>query len=51
MTAMNLPSYFLADLPPGAALTEALIRDACQALKRNREQYLARRATAELIRV
>lgn len=48
---MNLPNYFIADLPPEAVLTQALIEEACQTLKRNREQYLARRATPALIRV
>ena len=38
---MNLPNYFLADLPPEATLTAAIIRDACQTLRRNRAQYLA----------
>ena len=48
---MNLPNYFIADLPPEAVLTPALIEEACQTLKRNREQYLAKRATPTLIRV
>jgi hypothetical protein len=48
---MNLPNYFLADLPPEATLTPTMITEACQTLKRNREQYLAPRSTAQLIRV
>lgn len=48
---MNLPSYFLADLPSGATLTPAMIREACQTLKRNRETYLAGRSTKNLINV
>ena len=47
---MNLPNYFIADLPPEATLTPTLIAEACQTLKRNREQYLANRTTPELIR-
>jgi hypothetical protein len=47
---MNLPNYFLADLPPEAALTSAMLKEACQTLKRNRVQYLARRSTADIIR-
>jgi hypothetical protein len=47
---MTLPNYFLADLPPEAALTPGVIRDACQTLKRNREQYLATRSTQSIIR-
>ena len=46
---MNLPNYFLADLPPEATLTPPMITETCQTLKRNREQYLAARSTASLI--
>ena len=49
MSAMNLPNYFLADLPAGAELTPGLIAEACQTLKRNREQFLAGRATESII--
>ncbi len=38
---MNLPDYFLADLPPEATLSPAMIAAACDALKRNREKFLA----------
>ena len=48
---MNLPNYFLADLPPEATLAPAMIEEACQTLKRNRERYLAGRATPALIRL
>jgi Acyl-CoA reductase (LuxC) len=48
---MNLPNYFIADLPVDAALTPMLIEEACQTLKRNREQYLVNRPTAALIRL
>lgn len=46
---MNLPNYFLADLPPEAELTPAMLTDACQALKRNRAQYLRNRTTAQMV--
>jgi hypothetical protein len=46
---VNLPNYFLADLPPEATLSPAMIAEACQALKRNREQYLASRSTASIV--
>jgi hypothetical protein len=46
---MNLPNYFLADLPAETTLSPAMIAEACQALKRNREQYLAHRSTASLV--
>ena len=48
---MNLPNYFLADLPPEATLSAAMITEACQTLKRNRGQYLAGRSTHSLIGV
>jgi hypothetical protein len=46
---MNLPNYFLADLPPEASLSPAMITEACQALKRNRQAYLAHRSTQSLV--
>ena len=39
---MTLPNYFLADLPPEATLSAAMVGEACQTLKRNRGLYLAR---------
>src|SRR5688500_10769295 len=48
---MNLPNYFLADLPPEATLNPQMLWEACQTLKRNREQYLATRSTRSLIKV
>ncbi|MDE3066897.1 MAG: hypothetical protein KGJ60_05015 [Verrucomicrobiota bacterium] len=46
---MNLPNYFLADLPPEAKLSPAMILEACQTLKRNRGRYLAARPTQSLV--
>jgi hypothetical protein len=48
---MILPNYFLADLPPEATLSPAMITEACQTLKRNRERYLAGRSTENLIQM
>ena len=48
---MNLPNYFLADLPAEAPITPTMISEACQTLKRNREQYLQHRSTDDIIRV
>jgi hypothetical protein len=48
---MNLPNYFLADLPAEAVLSPAMITEACQTLKRNRAQYLAQRSTDSLVGV
>lgn len=46
---MNLPDYFLADLPSSTELSSTLITEACLTLKRNRERYLVQRSTASLI--
>ena len=46
---MNLPNYFLADLPAGATLNATMISEACHALKRNRDKYLAGRPTQSLV--
>ncbi|HEY1787588.1 MAG TPA: acyl-CoA reductase [Verrucomicrobiae bacterium] len=46
---MNLPNYFLADLPPEATLSPLMISEACQTLKRNREQYLANRSLPGMV--
>ena len=48
---MNLPNYFLADLPPEATVSPAMITAACQTLKRNRQAYLAYRSTQSLVEV
>jgi hypothetical protein len=46
---MNLPNYFLADLPPEATLTPAMLQEAFLTLRRNREQYLLPRSTESLV--
>ncbi len=46
---MNLPNYFLADLPQEALLTGSMLAEGCQTLRRNREQYLAPRTTQSVI--
>jgi hypothetical protein len=48
---MILPNYFLADLPPEATLSPAMVTEACQTLKRNRARYLAQRSTDSLVGV
>lgn len=48
---MNLPNYFLADLPPEAELTPQILAEACATLRRNRAQFLAPRHSDEIIRV
>jgi hypothetical protein len=49
MAPMNLPNYFLADLPAEAELTPGLITEACQTLRRNRERYFEGRTTDSII--
>jgi hypothetical protein len=46
---MNLPNYFLADLPPEATLSASMLSEACQTLRRNRQHYLANRSTESLV--
>jgi ABC-type antimicrobial peptide transport system permease subunit len=46
---MNLPNYFLADLPPEADLSATMISEACLTLKRNRDRFLAHRSTPSLV--
>jgi hypothetical protein len=48
---MNLPSYFLADLPSEAELTPGLITEACQTLRRNGQRFLEGRTTESIIRI
>jgi hypothetical protein len=46
---MDLPQYFLADLPDRAAVTPAVVTDACLALKSNRRQFLRERNTDSMV--
>ncbi len=48
---MNLPDYFLADLPPEAELTPAMIAAACDTLNRNCKKFLQPRSTGDVIKV
>ena len=48
---MNIPNFYLADLPPEAVLSPPMIADACHTLKRNREKYLAARPTEEIVKI
>jgi hypothetical protein len=47
---MNLPNYFLADLPAEATLSAGMVTEACRTLKRNRQRYLAPKTTESLLR-
>src|SRR5947207_7856645 len=48
---MNLPNYFLADLPAEAMLTPTVIGEACHALRCNRDRYLSGRTTQNLVAI
>jgi len=47
---MNLPNFFLADMPPDADLSPMIVTAACETLKRNREKYLQRRKTGDIVK-
>lgn len=46
---MNLPDFFLADLPPDAELSSAVLEQACETLLANRARYLWPRTTRSLV--
>lgn len=48
---MDLPNYFLVELPADVRLTGAMLEEACRTLKHNREKYLAPRSTESLVAV
>lgn len=48
---MNLPNYFLADLPKGAVVTAGIVSDACETLRRNRVAYLADHTTVSIAKL
>src|ERR1700744_2420579 len=48
---MNLPNYFLADLPPEAELSPKMITEACLALQQNREKFLRPRTTDSMVKL
>lgn len=48
---MNLPNYFIADLPAEVELTPMVVTAACETLKRNREKYLASQKTGAIVKI
>lgn len=48
---MELPNYFLADLPEQETLSPKLIAEACETLKRNGQRFLRPRTTESIINV
>src|SRR5260221_13826571 len=46
---MDLPNYFLSDLPDSSTFSAQLIADACHTLKENREKFLLPRSTDSII--
>jgi hypothetical protein len=48
---MDLPNYFIADLPPDHTVTPRLVAEACETLKHNRGLFLRGRTTAGIVNV
>jgi hypothetical protein len=48
---VNLPNYFLVDVPAEAQLSSSMLTEACQTLKSNRAQFLLHRTTQALVEV
>lgn len=48
---MELPNFFLADLPPEARLSPQMITEACHTLKRNREKHLVARPMDNIVKI
>ena len=48
---MNLPDFYLADLPPEATLSPKIIAAACDTLKRNREKFLRSRSSDDIVKI
>src|SRR4051812_41601512 len=46
---MQLPNYYLADLPREAKLSAQVVHEACVALRKNRALYLRDRGVAQII--
>ena len=46
----QLPNYFLADLPEPGGLTDQVVREACESLRRNRAQFLVTRPARSMIK-
>jgi hypothetical protein len=46
---LQLPDFFLADLPDGVELSVSMMDQACDRLKENADQYLKNRTTSQLV--
>ena len=51
MAELELPNYFLIDVPPEARLDAGLLREALRQIKRNRRQYIRDMSTEDVIKV
>lgn len=47
---MDLPDYFLIDTPDRAELRPEMLRNACQAIRENRERYLLERSAVSIVK-
>ena len=51
MTELELPNYFLIDVPPEARLDPGMLREALRQIKRNRRQYIRDMSAEDVVKV
>jgi hypothetical protein len=51
MADLDLPNYFLIDVPPEARLSPSMLREALRQIKRNRRQYIRDMSTDDVVKV
>ncbi|MDP6035072.1 MAG: hypothetical protein QGG55_03425, partial [Verrucomicrobiota bacterium] len=51
MAELELPNYFLIDVPPEARLDPGMLREALRQIKRNRRQYIRDISTEYVVKV
>jgi len=51
MAELELPNYFLIDVPPEARLDPGLLREALRQIKRNRRQYIRDMSVEDVVKV
>ena len=51
MAKLELPNFFLIDVPPEARLDPGMLREALRQIKRNRRQYILEISTEDVVKV
>ena len=51
MVKLDLPNFFLIDVPPEARLEPGMLREALRQIKRNRRQYIREMPTEDVVKV